>query len=52
MRPNLGYKRLKMYNDHLGNILLIKINSPVLCKIHKDFDSILDSRAIDLSFQK
>ena len=52
MRPNLGYKRLKMTNDRLENTLLIKINGPVLRKIHKDFDNILVLRAIDLYFQK
>ena len=41
-----------MSNDCLENILLIIINGPVLRKIHKDFDNILVSRAIDLYFQK
>ena len=52
MRRNLGYKRSKMSNNRLENILLIKINGPVLRKIHKNFDNILVSRAIDLYFQK
>ena len=52
MRRNLGYKRLKMSNDRLENILLIKINDPVLRKIHKDFSNILVSWAIDLYFQE
>ena len=52
MRWNLGYNRLKMSNDCLENILLIKINGPILHKIHKDFDNILVSWAIDLYFQK
>ena len=52
MIRNLGYKRLKMSSDRLENIPLIKINGPVLRKIHKDFDNILVSRAIDLFFQK
>ena len=51
MRWNLGYKRLKMSNDRLENIL-IRINGPVLRKIHKDFDNILVSQAIYLYFQK
>ena len=46
MRRNLGYKRLKMSNDCLENILLIIINGPVLRKILKDLDNILVSRAI------
>ena len=50
MRRNLGYERLKMSNDRLENILLIKINSPVLGKTHNDFDNILVSQAIDLYF--
>ena len=41
-----------MSNDHLENILLIKINDPVLRKIHKDFNNILVSLAIDLYFPK
>ena len=41
-----------MSNNCLENILLIKINDPVLHKIHKDFDNILVSWAIDLYFQK
>ena len=52
MRRNLGYERLKMSNDRLENILLIKINDPVLRKIHKDFSNILVSWAIDLYFQE
>ena len=52
MRRNLGYKRSKMSNNRLENILLIKINGPVLRKIHKDFDNILVLRAIYLYFQK
>ena len=52
MRQNLGYNRLKMSNDRLENILLIKINGPFLRKIHKDFDNILVSLSIDLYFQK
>ena len=46
-----GYKRLKMSNDCLENILLIIINGPVLCKILKDLDNILVSRAIDLAME-
>ena len=41
-----------MSNDRLENILLIKINSPVLGKTHNDFDNILVSQAIDLYFEK
>ena len=41
-----------MSNDRLENILLTKINGPVLRKIHKDFDNILVSQAIGLYFQK
>ena len=41
-----------MSNDRLENILLVKINGPVLRKTYKDFDNILVSRAIDLYFQK
>ena len=52
MRQNLGYKRLKMSIDCLENILLIKVNGRVLHKIHKDFDNILASWAIDLYFEK
>ena len=52
MRGNLGYKRLKMSNNCLENILLIKISGPVLCKIHKDFDNVLVLHAIGLYFQK
>ena len=52
MKRNLWYKRLKMSNNRLENILLIKINGPVSRKIHKDFDNILVSWAIDLYFQK
>ena len=52
MRQNLGYKRLKMSNNHLENFLLIKIDGSVLCKIHKDFDNILVLWAIDLYFHK
>ena len=52
MRQNLGYKRLKMSIDCLENILLIKVNGCVLHKIHKDFDNILASWAIDLYFEK
>ena len=52
MRRNLRYKRLKISNDCLENILLIKISGPVLRKIHKDFDIVLVLRAIDLYFQK
>ena len=52
MTRNLGYKRFKMSNNCLENILLIKINGPVLQKIHKEFDNILVSRAIDLYFQE
>ena len=52
MRQNLGYNRLKMSNDRLENILLIKINGPFLRKIHEDFDNILVSLSIDLYFQK
>ena len=52
MRRNLRYKRFKMSNDGLENTLLIKINGPVLRKIHKNFDNILVSRGIDLYFQK
>ena len=40
MSWNFGYKRIKMSNDRLENILLIKINDPVLRKIHKDFNNI------------
>ena len=46
MSWNFGYKRIKMSNDRLENILLIKINDPVLRKIHKDFNNILVSLAI------
>ena len=52
MKRNLWYKRLKMSNNRLENILLIKINGPVSRKIHKYFDNILVSWAIDLYFQK
>ena len=52
MRRSLAYKILKMSNDCLENILLIKINGPVLFKIHKDFDNILALRAIHLYFQE
>ena len=53
MRRNLGYKRSKMSNDRLENILLIKINGPVLRnKIHEDFNNILVLRTIDLYYQK
>ena len=48
----MGYKRLKMSNDRLENILLVKINGPVLRKIYKGFNNILVSQAIDLYFQK
>ena len=41
-----------MSNDCLENILLIKINDPVLRKIHKEFCNILVSWAIDLYFQE
>ena len=41
-----------MFNDRLENILLIKINGPVLHKIHKEFNNILVLWAIDLYFQK
>ena len=52
MRRNLEYKKLKISNDPLENILLIKVNGPVLQKIHTDFDNILVFQAIDLYFQK
>ena len=52
MRRNLGYKGSKMPVNRLENIFLIKINGPVLRKIHKDFNNILASQAIDLYFQK
>ena len=49
MRRNLGYKRFKMSNDGLENILLIKINGPVLRKIHKNFDNFFESNRSLLS---
>ena len=52
MRQNLRHKRLKMSNSRLENILLIKINGPVLHKTYKDFDNILVWWAIDLYFHK
>ena len=50
MRGRFGYQRLKMCNDRLENILLIKINGPVLGKTHNNFDNILVLRATDLYF--